>query len=203
MGNINQGTGVLILLPFCHFASYTQFHLPPCFYRLADRASMSWRGSAMSSATSNTGARQRAWRTSSSGQSVPPLDPVSGQLLMLHFYLYLHYLHVHVFSPPHSWLQEFAYLKAMVKEEPQSPGGPSHLEPAPTGGTQGEGAPGDQPPVTKEEQPGEVAPAKEDPGKGDPPPHSDVSTPAFNFRYQSGAQYSAPPSGCSLFPVRS
>ena len=83
------------------------------------------------------------------------------------------------------------------------PGGPSHPEPAPIGGMQWEGALGDQPPATKEEQPGEVAPAKGYPGEGDPPPHSDVSTPVFNFRYQFAAQYSAPPSGCSLFPVRS
>ena len=117
--------------------------------------------------------------------------------------LYLHYLHVHVFSPPHSWLQEFAHLEVLIKEEPQSPGGPSYPEPAPTGGTQWEGAPGDQPPANEEERPREVVPPKEDPGEGDPPPHLDVSTPVFNFRYQFGAQHSAPLSGCSLFPVRS
>ena len=117
--------------------------------------------------------------------------------------LYLQYLHVHVFSPPHSSLQEFAHLEAPIKVEPQSPGGSSLPDPAPTGGTQQEGAPGDQPPATKEEQSGEEVPPKEDPGEGDPPPHLDVSTPTFDFRYQSGAQYSAPPSGYSLFPVRS
>ena len=51
-------------------------------------------------------------------------------------------------------LQGWSHLEeppTRVKTEPMSPGALPTLEPVPTVGTSGEGAPGDQPPVTHEE----------------------------------------------------